>query len=59
MQLNSRGILQLICQMSREIFQHFVPLNHIQEMMRGQWEIEFIHVYRKDNHTADYLVSIV
>ncbi|CAN1233376.1 Putative ribonuclease H protein At1g65750, partial [Linum perenne] len=58
LQLDSQCAVQLLQGGDLEDHAHAATIIMARELLRRDWEVQILHVYRESNHVADYLANI-
>ncbi|CAN1836512.1 Putative ribonuclease H protein At1g65750, partial [Linum perenne] len=58
LQLDSQCAVQLLQGDDLEDHAHAATIIMARELLRRNWEVQILHVYRESNHVADYLANV-
>ncbi|CAN1125966.1 Putative ribonuclease H protein At1g65750 [Linum perenne] len=58
LQLDSQCAVQLLQREGLEDHAHAATIMTATELLRRNWEVQILHVYRESNHAADFLANI-
>ncbi|CAN1767765.1 Putative ribonuclease H protein At1g65750 [Linum perenne] len=58
LQLDSQCVVQLLQGDDLEDHAHAATIITARELIRRNWEVQILHVYRDSNHVADYLANV-
>ncbi|CAN1182797.1 Putative ribonuclease H protein At1g65750, partial [Linum perenne] len=58
LQLDSQCVVQLLQGDDLEDHAHATTFITARELLRRNWEVQILHIYRESNHVADYLANV-
>ncbi|CAN1172815.1 Putative ribonuclease H protein At1g65750 [Linum perenne] len=58
LQLDSQCVVQLLQGEGLDDHAHAATISTATELLRRDWEVHIIHVYRESNHAADFLANV-
>ncbi|CAN1142951.1 Putative ribonuclease H protein At1g65750 [Linum perenne] len=58
LQLDSQFAVQLLQGDDLEDHAHAATIITARELLRRNWEVQILHIYRESNHIADYLANV-